>query len=138
MLKAVIVDSGPLVAFFNRNDRFHRWAKEKWAGVAPPLLTCEAVLAETCFRLRHLPGGIRAVLELVNRGVIQTPFQLENEAQSIMSLISRYSDVPMSLAEACLVRMAEQHPQSRVLTLDGDFLIYRKNDRRVIPVLTPG
>ncbi len=138
MLKAVIVDSGPLVAFFNRNDRFHRWAKEKWAGIAPPLLTCEAVLAETCFRLRHLPGGIRAVLELVNRGVIQTPFQLENEAQSIMSLISRYSDVPMSLAEACLVRMAEQHPQSRVLTLDGDFLIYRKNDRRVIPVLTPG
>jgi len=138
MLKAVIVDSGPLVAFFNRNDRFHRWAKEKWAGIAPPLLTCEAVLAETCFRLRHLPGGIRAVLELVNRGVIQTPFQLENEAQSIMSLISRYSDVPMSLAEACLVRMAEQHAQSRVLTLDGDFLIYRKNDRRVIPVLTPG
>ena len=138
MLKAVIVDSGPLVAFFNRNDRFHRWAKEKWAGIAPPLLTCEAVLAKTCFRLRHLPGGIRAVLELVNRGVIQTPFQLENEAQSIMSLISRYSDVPMSLAEACLVRMAEQHAQSRVLTLDGDFLIYRKNDRRVIPVLTPG
>ena len=138
MLKAVIVDSGPLVAFFNRNDRFHQWAKEEWTGIAPPLLTCEAVLAETCFLLRHLPGGSRAVLELVNRGVIQTPFQLENEAQSIMSLISRYSDIPMSLADACLVRMAEHHPQSRVLTLDGDFLIYRKNDRRVIPVLIPG
>lgn len=138
MLKAVIVDSGPLVAFFNRNDRFHQWAKEKWEGIAPPLLTCEAVLAETCFLLRHLPGGSRAVLELVNRGVIQTPFQLEDEVQSIMSLMSRYSDVPMSLADACLVRMAEQHAQSRVLTLDGDFLIYRKNNRRVIPVLFPG
>lgn len=138
MLKAVIVDSGPLVAFFNRNDRFHQWAREKWKEIAPPLLTCEAVLAETCFLLRHLPGGSRAVLELVNRGVIQTPFQLEDEVPSIMSLIGRYSDVPMSLADACLVRMAEQHAQSRVLTLDGDFLIYRKNDRRVIPVLIPG
>ena len=138
MLKAVIVDSGPLVAFFNRNDRFHPWAKEQWEGIAPPLLTCESVLAETCFLLRHLRGGSRAVLELVNRGVIQTPFQLENEAKSLMSLIGRYSDVPMSLADACLVRMAEQHAQSRVLTLDGDFLIYRKNDRRVIPVLFPG
>lgn len=138
MLKVVIIDSGPLVAFFNRTDRFHQWAKEKWEGIAPPLLTCEAVLAETCFLLRHLPGGSRAVLELVNRGVIQTPFQLEDEVQSIMSLMSRYSDVPMSLADACLVRMAEQHAQSRVLTLDGDFLIYRKNNRRVIPVLIPG
>ena len=138
MLKVVIVDSGPLVAFFNRTDWFHQWAKEKWEGIAPPLLTCEAVLAETCFLLRHLPGGSRAVLELVNRGVIQTPFQLEDEVQSIMSLMSRYSDVPMSLADACLVRMAEQHAQSRVLTLDGDFLIYRKSNRRVIPVLIPG
>ncbi|MYC83757.1 MAG: PIN domain-containing protein [Acidobacteria bacterium] len=138
MLKVVIVDSGPLVAFFNRTDRFHQWAKVKWEGIAPPLLTCEAVLAETCFLLRHLPGGSRAVLELVNRGVIQTPFQLEDEVQSIMSLMSRYSDVPMSLADACLVRMAEQHAQSRVLTLDGDFLIYRKSNRRVVPVLIPG
>ena len=138
MLKAVIVDSGPLVAFFNRNDRFHLWAKEKWEGIAPPLLTCEAVLAETCFLLRHLPGGSRAVLELVNRGVIQTPFQLEDEVQGIVSLIGRYSDVPMSLADACLVRMAEQRAQSRVLTLDGDFLIYRKNNRRVVPVIIPG
>lgn len=128
----------PLVAFFNRNGWVHQWAKEKWEGVAPPLLICEAVPAETCFLLRHLPGGSRAVLDLVNRGAIQTPSRLEDAVQSIMSLISRYSDVPMSLADACMVRMAEQHAQSRVLTLDGDFLIYRKSDRRVIPVLSPG
>lgn len=77
-------------------------------------------------------------MDLVNRGVNQTPFRLEDEVQSIMSLIGRYSDVPMSLADACMVRMAERHAQSTVLTLDEDFLIYRKNDRRVIPVLIPG
>ncbi len=137
MDKSIIVDTGPLVAFLNRTDRFHQWIKEKWERISPPLLTCEAVLTETCFLLRHLSGGSHAVLELVNRGVIQTPFHLEAEVQSIKKLVKRYADVPMSLADACLVRMAEQRAQSKVLTLDPDFRIYRKNSRHVIPILIP-
>ena len=137
MDKSIIVDTGPLVAFLNRSDRYHNWTKQQWEQVRPPLLTCEAVLAETCFLMRHLPGGSQAVLELVNRGVIQSTFNLEQEVQTLMKLIKRYADVPMSLADACLVRMTEQHTQSRVLTLDQDFRIYRKHSRQVIPLLIP-
>jgi len=134
---SVIVDTGPLVAFLNRADRFHNWTKQHWEQIRPPLLTCEAVLAETCFLLRHLPGGDQAVLELVNRGVIQPIFNLEEEVRSLINLIQRYADVPMSLADACLVRMSEQHAQRKVFTLDQDFRIYRKHSRHVIPVLIP-
>ena len=134
---SVIVDTGPLVALLNRTDRFHNWTKQHWERIRPPLLTCEAVLAETCFLLRHLPGGNQAVLELVNRGVIQPIFDLEEEVRSLIKLIQRYADVPMSLADACLVRMAEQRSQSKVFTLDQDFRIYRKHSRHVVPVLIP-
>ena len=134
---SVIVDTGPLVALLNRTDRFHNWTKQHWERIRPPLLTCEAVLAEACFLLRHLPGGDQAVLELVNREVIQPIFDLEEEVQPLIKLIQRYADVPMSLADACLVRMAEQRSQSKVFTLDQDFRIYRKHSRHVIPVLIP-
>ena len=137
MDKSIIVDTGPLVAFLNHSDRFHNWTKQQWERIRPPLLTCEAVLAETCFLMRRMPGGSQAVLELVNRGVIQPIFNLEQEVQPLMELIKRYADIPMSLADACLVRMAEQHAKSKVLTLDQDFRIYRKTQPSRHPVLMP-
>ena len=137
MRELVLLDTGPLVAFLNRGDRFHEWAKAQWERVRPPMLTCEAVLAESCFLLRTLPGGSQAALELLNRGIINIAFKLEDEASSVMKLLGRYANIPMSLADACLVRMAEQHSNSEVLTLDRDFRIYRKHGRQVIPTTLP-
>ena len=137
MKEVVLLDTGPLVAFLNRADRFHEWAKAQWERIRPPMLTCEAVLAEACFLVRKLPGGSQAVIELLNRGVIQIPFKVEEEAVSVGKLLGRYADVPMSLADACLVRMAERHANSHVLTLDWDFRIYRKHRRHMIPITTP-
>lgn len=137
MREATLLDTGPLVAFLNRADRFHEWALAQWARLYPPLLTCEAVLAEACFLLRHLPGGSQAVVELLDREVLLSPFVLQEEAAAVAKLIGRYAKVPMSLADACLVRMAERHSKSRVLTLDRDFQIYRKHRRHVIPTIMP-
>jgi len=137
MKEVVLLDTGPLVAFLNRADRFHEWAKAQWERIRPPMLTCEAVLAEACFLIRKLPGGSQAIIELLNRGVIQIPFKLEEEAVSVGKLLGRYADVPMSLADACLVRMAERHANSYVLTLDWDFRIYRMHRRHIIPITTP-
>lgn len=64
-------------------------------------------------------------------------FSLAKEVESVKELQKRYSDQPMSLADACLVRMAELHATSKVLTIDSDFSVYRKQGRRVIPVITP-
>lgn len=132
-----MLDTGPLVAFINSRDRYHRWATEQWADAEPPLLTCEPVLTEACFLLRHLPRGAAAVLELVGRGIVNVAYSVEADAEALGRLTTRYADVPMSLADACLVRMVERHPAATVLTLDRDFRVYRAHGRRVIPVLMP-
>ncbi len=137
MKPQIILDTGPLVALLNRGDRHHRWAMDQWAQIVPPLLTCEAVLAEACFLVRRFPGGQVAVLDLVQRGVLDVSFRLIEETEAVFRLLRKYRDVPMSLADGCLVRMAERRAAGVVLTLDSDFSIYRKNGRQVIPTLAP-
>jgi predicted nucleic acid-binding protein len=135
--RKIILDTGPLVALLNLRDTYHDWARAQFSEIEPPLLSCEAVISEACFLLRGFPGGPRAVLDLVNRGVIAIPFHLDAEADPVMRLLMRYASVPMALADACLVRMTEQHARSTVITLDNDFLIYRKQGRQVVPTIMP-
>ena len=137
MRKKVILDTGPLVALLNRRDRHHQWAKDHWSEIAPPLLTCESVLAEACFLVQPFAGGTTAVLEMVRRSVLDLSFRLAEETDAISRLLTKYQDLPMSLADSCLVRMAEQQPESVVFTLDSDFNIYRKYRRQRIPTLSP-
>jgi uncharacterized protein len=133
----VLLDTGPLVAFLKRRDRYHDWARQEMAAVSPPLLTCESVLSEACFLVRHEPGGRTAVLDLVRRGLVAVAFDLGREAAAVQKLLGRYADVPMDLADACLVRLAELTSGSVLLTLDSDFGIYRMHGRQVIPVRIP-
>ena len=137
MKKHVLMHTGPLVASLNRRDRYHRWAKARLSELDPPISTCEPVLAEACFLLRDTQGGAAAVLALVERGVLQVDFQVTPHARSLATLMTKYADVPMSLADACLVRMTELDGSRAVMTLDGDFLRYRRHGRQVIPVMMP-
>jgi len=105
--------------------------------ITSPVWTCEPVVTEACFLLRDTVPGVLAVLELLRRGVLQTGFRLDEEAEVIQASLKRYASVPMSLADACLVRMVEQDPSSRLLTLDRHFRIYRTRARRVIPTAMP-
>lgn len=136
-MRHVLIDTGPLVACINRRDRFHTWARERLGELSPPLLTCEAVLAEACFLLQDTHGGRTAVMQLVQRGTLQIAFHLEDHVPSVARLMDKYVDVPMALADACLVRMCEIHDDCQVMTLDSDFLVYRHRGRRIIPVLMP-
>lgn len=136
-MSVVLLDTGPLVAFLNRRDDFHEWAKEQLDLVAPPLLTCDAVLAEACYLLRDLPGGNVAVMQMIERRQIVSPFRIEGEAASIQKLLEKYGGLPMDLADACLVRMSEQYSHPRLLTLDGDFHVYRRHGRQTIPLIIP-
>jgi len=131
-----LLDTGPLVALLNRSDRYHAWAAEQWTEADAPLLSCEAVVAEACHLLRSCPGGGAAVVELVRRGAIALPFALAEESAAVARLLDRYADLPMSLADACLVRMAETLGCS-VMTIDADFRVYRIHGRRVIPTRMP-
>jgi len=137
MRYSVIVDTGPLVSLINRRDRYHEWVRTELATIQPPLLSCEAVLSEAWFLLQRVSNGRETLVGLLNSQQILVPFQFNQEVESITELLTKYTSVPVSLADACLVRMAEQHPQSHILTLDSDFQIYRKFKNQPIPVIMP-
>ena len=134
----VIVDTGPIVALLNRRDNHHLWARDVLDTLEPPVFTCESVISEACFLLGGLTGGPDAVLDLLVADVVRVDFPLESEIAPIRGLMRKFMNVPMSLADACLVRMTEIEPQSVVVTLDSDFRVYRRNRRQVIPTMMPG
>lgn len=137
MKSNVIVDTGPLVAILTQKDAYHQWVCEQLASIEPPLLTCEAVIVEAMFLVRDSAASRRRVLQMISDGLVALDFDLEKNLQEIIAMVDRYNNVPMSLADACLVRMSELLPQSQVFTLDSDFHVYRKNTRHVIPMITP-
>jgi len=139
-VSAWLLDTGPLVAFFDRSDADHAWVKQRWAQAPVPILTCEPVLAEATYLLREHAGlPVNKVLALFERKVIAAPFRLEDHAGPVAHLVEKYSDQGMQLADACLVRMSELYRDCRVFTLDRrDFQVYRRFERQVIPLVAPG
>ena len=133
----IIVDTGPLVAYLNRRDRWHRWVVDQMAALAPPLVTCEPVLTEACFLMHRAGGRPAELLRKVAQRSLEIGIAIEDDASAIESLMQRYADTPMSLADACLVRLTERLPDCRLFTLDADFEHYRRNGRQVIPLLRP-
>lgn len=137
MADLILIDTGPIVALFISRDGYHGWARGEWARIKPPLLTCEAVLSEAQHIVRRLGGDPLVVLELVRRGVLDVSFRAGPEISALIDLERSYADVPMSFADACLVRMSELSPRCRVMTTDSDFLRYRRNRRQSIPLICP-
>ncbi len=135
--KQVIVDTGPLVAFLNKRDHYHKWAIEQFASYPPPFYSCEPVITETCFLLNNTKDGVGKILKLIDMDLIKIPFMMKNEIEHLQYLTDKYKNVPASLADASLIRMSEQISGSIILTLDSDFRVYRKNKKNVIPVVIP-
>jgi uncharacterized protein len=133
----ILLDTGPLVAYLARKDQHHRWAVGCWDALFEPLVTCEAVLSEAIFLLQSEGLSTEPVFRLVERGIIRVDFVMTENRADIFRLLRKYADQPMSLADACLVRMAELTEQSQVFTTDRDFLVYRRKGRHIIPVLSP-
>lgn len=137
MSSHLILDTGPWVALHCSGDRHHDWAKAQFAQYPAPFLTCEAVVAETCFLLARAGFDPSRALALVERGVVRVAMSLAEQVSTVRALFDRYDNVPASLADACLVRMSELYDPCRVVTLDSDFTVYRRHGRKVIPVLNP-
>jgi uncharacterized protein len=129
-----IADTGFVVAFLNRRDRHHAWADEIGMQISEPLLTCDAVLAETIFQV----GSVAEVLGLVQEGFLQLAFDLRGNLDEVLDLAERYQDRNPDLADLCLIRMSELYETLPVFTVDErDFRVYRRNRRDVIPIVCP-
>jgi len=134
---SIVVDTGPLLALIDERDLHHQWVRSQFADIQPPLVTCEPVLTEACFLAQRQLGKTDSVWGLFDYGVVRLAFSLEEHCDEVCALMYRYANVPMSLADACLVRMSERIAGCSVFTLDSDFRIYRRNRRQNIPLWIP-
>ena len=132
-----IADTGPLVAYVDRAEQHHAWAVEQVAGLEAPLLVCEPVLAEAMFLLAGLPKGEEALWDLLANGALRIALHVEEHIAELRALHHKYRDRPMSLADACIVRLAELYDGHAIFTLDSDFSIYRKRRREALALICP-
>jgi predicted nucleic acid-binding protein len=128
-----IADTGFLVAFANRRDAHFPWAFALAEHIHEPLLTCEAVLAETAYHLKNS----QLVFRMLETGLIRLAFEIDQHRPELAALAKRYADRQPDLADLCLIRMSELNPQLPVITVDGDFRVYRRNRREMIPLICP-
>jgi uncharacterized protein len=128
-----IADTGYLVALVRRHDQHHTWANCLAGQFSLPLLTCEAVLAETAF---HLKSSLY-IFAMLQRGAVRVAFEMTGQVERLNELATRYADRHPDLADLCVIRMSELYPRHAVITIDEDFRIYRRNKREAIPLLCP-
>lgn len=129
-----ILDAGPLIAALNREDRYHRWACDTIERLGPPFHTCPEAVAEAA----AMTGQPSAIVEMIQAGEIVLAFDLAEQTAAVLTLLKKYADRNMDLADACIVRMTELMRDCRVVTLDrADFSVYRRNGRDVIPTIAP-
>lgn len=133
----VIADAGVIIGLIYKRDQWHEWALDQAKHLAPPFFTCEAAITEACFLLQDISDGEQNVLGMIADGYLQINFSLSDEADSVKALMKKYDNVPMSLADACIVRMSDLIKNSVVYTVDGDFLIYRNGGGKKISLIYP-
>ena len=129
-----ILDAGPLIAALNRQDQHHRWACDTLERIGPPFYSCSEAIAEAA----AMTGQPTAIVEMIHSKEIVLAFDLSEQTAGVLALLKKYADREMDLADACIVRMTELLRDCRVVTVDrGDFAVYRRNGRDLIPVIAP-
>jgi predicted nucleic acid-binding protein len=134
-VKPVLLDTGVIVALLDRRERYHAQCVDIVESLERPLVSCEAVIVESCYLLRALPGASQTVIQNIKQGVIQIPFQLSQSAAAVETLLRKYRDLPTSLADVSLIVLADQLNTGDILTLDRDFLTYRWRRNRPFQLL---
>jgi predicted nucleic acid-binding protein len=135
MAASVLVDAGFVIALLSRRDTHHRWATAQATEFEPPWATCEAALSEA-FHLLGSHGG-DALSTLLRREALSVAYDFADHREPTLRLMAKYAAIPMSLANACLVRMTETLPDPWLLTTDADFRIYRRHSRQMVPCVMP-
>jgi predicted nucleic acid-binding protein len=124
-MQPVLLDTGVILALLDRSERAHDGCAQVLDGLHRPLVTCEAVITESCHLLRRRPQAVQAVLANVESGFFEIPFQLSRSSSQIQTILRKYRDTPADFADACLIHLADELDTGDILTLDSDFVHYR-------------
>ena len=136
-MRPVLLDTGVIVALLDRSERQHQTCVSIVKALTQPLVTCEAVVAESCYLVREMPSAADAILENVEKQIFQVPFSVARSASAVRRILRRYRDQNIDLADACLIRLAEEVETGEILTLDADFRVFRWRRNRPFELLIP-
>jgi predicted nucleic acid-binding protein len=136
-MQPVLLDASVIVALLDRRDRYHRACAEYFSGPKRRLVTCEAVISESCFLLASNLEAQTRILQNVAEGIFEIPFAFFPSASSVLTTLRKYSNIPASFADACLIEMADQLDTGDILTVDSDFKYYRWRRNRRFNLLIP-
>lgn len=128
-MRSIVVDAGPLIALFDRDDRHHRRAVEFIRNCRSRLVTNLPVLTETAFLLRFSVAAQRDFLEWAYRA-LDIDAGTAADLPRIAALLEKYQDMPADFADASLVALAERLTITRVASIDRHFAVYRLPGRR--------
>lgn len=135
----MLTDAGPLVALIDADEADHEVCRLVLAGIAPPLLTTWPVFTEAMYLLSRAGGriGQDALWKLTLSGRLDIADLSRTALERSARLMAKYSDLPMDLADATLVALAEERGIRQVFTLDSDFQVYRIHGRQSFEII-PG
>ncbi len=137
MAKIVYLDTGPLVAFFSKRDKYHHWAQDQIRDLDSKLVTCEAVITETLFITNNSPKVIAAIQGMMNDGLLTVEPVLQKSFDEIFRIMTKYEDLPASFADVSLIHLYDQQKESKIFTIDSDFLIYRDTKGKPLNLISP-
>ena len=133
----ILLDTSVIVASLNRRDSNHARCAAAMRNLRSPVATCEAIIVESCYLLQAIPSAVDDVMANVANGTLQIPFQLSVSVQEVQKILHKYRDTPADFADACLIAMADALDTGDILTLDGDFKLYRWKRNRSFHMLIP-
>jgi predicted nucleic acid-binding protein len=135
-LKAVLIDTGALIAIISRDDQHHETCTEQLRSLTPPLFTCWPVITEAAYLLRRDSAALQCLLGAFDVGLLKL-FPLDEQAAPWLSaFLARYRDLSAQLADACLMFFAEREDIDTIFTLDRrDFRVFRLRGDRMLHLL---
>jgi predicted nucleic acid-binding protein len=136
-MEPVLLDTGVIFALLNKRESKHEECLQVFRELYRPIVTCEAVIVESCFLLSKYPQGIEVLLTNVKSGLFGIPFRIAKSSLEVLEILRKYRDIPASFADACLIAMANELGTGDILTLDGDFKHYRWRRNRPFNLLIP-
>ena len=136
-MKSILIDAGPIIALFRKNDKYHESAVEFIKSIRAHLITTWPVVTEVMYELNR-PDVQEKFLLWIERGGLEIANVDQSSVSGLIKLIKKYSDIPMDLADATLMLYAEETGINEIATIDSDFQIYRtpKKDylKNIFPV----
>ena len=129
-MRNILIDAGPLIALFDKDDKYHKKVLDVVGRVRAVLVTTWPVITETCHMLDFSVEAQLDFLEWASHGGLQITELGGADLDRMIDLTKKYRDRPMDLADASLIVTAEKLDLKQVISIDRDFDFYRKADKK--------